>query len=440
MRSIQSRLSLGLLISLVAIFTIQWLLVNQAVRVLAEHYISERLMHDAEALLGSVDIDPQGQYFLNHTSINPIFRRPFSGHYYRINIDGQTHRSRSLWDQELSIPDTDISSTVKSFIPGPQKKTLLLLSKQFYKKDKAIQIAVAEDFSPVETDLRKFQIGYALSSLLALGLLIGVQAFLIRKNFTPLNKTRQDLNLLEQGKIEALNENVPGEISPLVKELNRLLKNLRQRLQRSRNALGNLTHAMKTPLTHLQQIGHRDELNDIPEIRDRLLAQATQLQHLIERELTRARLAGHGIPGQHLNASAEIKPLIESLTVIYQQKQLDIQSRLELTRDLTMDREDFLELMGNLLDNACKWAVHRIELLISDNDGLQIKIEDDGPGCAEHELEKLTQRGLRIDEETSGHGLGLAIVQDIIDSYQGNIHFDRSPSLGGLRVQIKLDA
>ncbi len=250
---------------------------------------------------------------------------------------------------------------------------------------------------------------------------------------------------IESGKIEALNENVPSEISPLVKELNRLLENLRQRLQRSRNALGNLTHAMKTPLTHLQQIGHRDELNDIPEIRDRLLAQTTQLQQLIERELTRARLAGHGIPGQHLNVSAEIKPLIESLTVSYQHKQLDIKSRLELTQDLTIDREDFLELMGNLLDNACKWAVHRVELLISDNcdlqkNGLLIKIEDDGPGCAEHELEKLTQRGLRIDEETSGHGLGLAIAQDITDSYKGNIHFDRSPNLGGLRVQIKLSA
>jgi signal transduction histidine kinase len=197
---------------------------------------------------------------------------------------------------------------------------------------------------------------------------------------------------------------------------------------------------MKTPLTHLQQLGHRDELNDNPEIRDRLLAQTTQLQQLIERELTRARLAGHGIPGQHLNASEELNALIESLSVIYQHKQLDIQFRLELTQDLTMDREDFLELMGNLLDNACKWATHRVELLISDYDDLQIKVEDDGPGCAEHELEKLTQRGLRIDEETSGHGLGLAIVQDIIDSYQGNIHFDHSPSLGGLRVKIKLSS
>ena len=183
MRSIQSRLSVGLLLSLFTIFSVQWFLVSHAVRVLAEHYISERLMHDAEGLLRSAIIAPQGQFSLDHTSIDPIFRRPFSGHYYHITINGQIHRSRSLWDQELNIPDIHSPEVLETFIPGPQGKTLMLRTKQFHKQNKTIEIAIAEDFSPVEEDLKNFETGYALSSLLALGLLIGIQALLIRKGF-----------------------------------------------------------------------------------------------------------------------------------------------------------------------------------------------------------------------------------------------------------------
>ena len=114
MHSIKSHLSLGLLLSLVVIFVAQWLLVSHAVRVLAEDYTGERLMHDAEGLLRSVTIDPHSHFSLDHASINPIFRRPFSGHYYHINIDGKIHRSRSLWDQELKIPNTPTSTIMQT--------------------------------------------------------------------------------------------------------------------------------------------------------------------------------------------------------------------------------------------------------------------------------------------------------------------------------------
>lgn len=438
MRSIQSRLSLGLLLSLVVIFALQWIMVSHSVRLLAEHYISARLMHDAENLLRSIVITPPSQASLEQTAIDPIFRRPFSGRYYQIVIDEQTYRSRSLWDQTLNLPDPGSTPTIEAFIPGPQAQTLLLWSKQFYKQGVAIRIAVAEDFRPIEQDLQEFRLGYAIASLLALAVLVGILTLIIQRGFAPLGKTREDLKRLEQGEISAINEEVPSEVAPLVREVNQLLENLHQRLQRSRNALGNLTHAMKTPLTHLQQLAYRDELNDRPELRDRLLAQTTQLQQLIERELTRARLAGHKIPGQRLDIAAEIAALTESLLAIYRERNITIHSQLELSQGVSMDREDFLELLGNLLDNACKWARHEVKLHIHDAAGLQIQIEDDGPGCAEHELEKLTQRGLRIDEKTVGHGLGLAIAQDIVDSYHGSFRLDLSPELGGLRARVTL--
>jgi signal transduction histidine kinase len=438
MRSIQSRLSLGLFLSLFVLFSVQWLLVSHAVRLLAENYISERLMHDAESLLRTMSVDAQGKLILDHASVNPVFLRPFSGHYYRITTDDQTLRSRSLWDQDLSIPPTPNKDVLVTFIPGPQDKTLFLWAKPFIKQGKSILIAVGEDFSPVESDLQRFQMGYALTSLFALALLIGMQVLMVRKGFTPLNRTRQELARLEQGEIETLNDNVPSEIFPLVNELNRLLESLRQRLQRSRKSLGNLTHAMKTPLTHLQQVAHSDALDKLPEVRERLLNQTTQLQQLMERELTRARLAGHSIPGQRLDPAQELKALKESLLTIHRDKPLDIQYQLDMEQTINMDREDFLELMGNLLDNACKWATQTIKVSIREENGLQIQVEDDGPGCAEEELATLTQRGRRLDETTAGHGLGLAIVQDIIDSYHGSIHFGRSPELGGLQVTLRL--
>jgi signal transduction histidine kinase len=292
----------------------------------------------------------------------------------------------------------------------------------------------------VETDLYRFQLGYAVTSLFALALLVGIQVLIIRSGFSPLKRTRQELARLEQGEIETLDDNVPSEIFPLVSELNRLLESLRQRLQRSRKSLGNLTHAMKTPLTHLQQVAHSDALDQLPQVRERLLQQTVQLQQLIERELTRARLAGHSIPGQRMNPERELKILRESLLAIHRDKPLDIHSRLDIKDNINMDREDFLELMGNLLDNACKWATQTIQVIISKQNGVEIQIEDDGPGCAEEELQSLTQRGRRLDESTAGHGLGLAIVQDIVESYHGSIHFDRSPELGGLRIMITLDA
>ncbi|MDT8385136.1 MAG: sensor histidine kinase [Gammaproteobacteria bacterium] len=438
MRSIQSRLSLGLLLSLVVIFALQWIMVSHTVRLLAEHYISERLMHDAENLLRSIVITPPAQAALEQTAIDPIFRRPFSGRYYQIVIGDQTYRSRSLWDQALSDADPGSTPATGTFIPGPQAQTLLLWSKQFHKQGVAIRIAVAEDFNPIEQDLQAFRLGYAIASLLALAVLVGILTLIIQRGFAPLGRTREDLQRLERGEISAINEDVPSEVAPLVREVNHLLENLHQRLQRSRNALGNLTHAMKTPLTHLQQLAYRDELNDRPELRDRLLAQTTQLQQLIDRELTRARLAGHRMPGQRLDIATEVAALTESLLAIYRERKINIHSQLDLTQGVSMDREDFLELLGNLLDNACKWARHEVKLHIRDADGLQIQVEDDGPGCAEHELEKLTQRGLRIDEKTVGHGLGLAIAQDIVDSYHGSFRLDLSPDLGGLRARVTL--
>jgi signal transduction histidine kinase len=249
---------------------------------------------------------------------------------------------------------------------------------------------------------------------------------------------RQDITRLEQGEISQLQEAVPTEVRPLVQEMNRLLKVLEQRLLRSRHALGNLAHALKTPLTLVMQLADREEFRTVPQVRQQLIEHTTVLHHRLERELRRARLAGAAPPNQRLRLADELPALVDVLHRIYQDKALEITYCIVPQAAVVGDREDLLELLGNLLDNACKWAHHRVQVTIQGQPGLRVVVEDDGPGCPSTVLRQLAERGVRIDESTPGYGLGLAIVKDIVEQYSGDISFKHSRQLGGFEVCVTL--
>ena len=241
---------------------------------------------------------------------------------------------------------------------------------------------------------------------------------------------------LEQGEINTLSQDVPDEILPLVQAFNRLLELLAQRLGRSRNSLGNLAHALKGPLNLLMQYLDSKELDNHPELKHQMQTQQKRIQKLMERELKRARLAGSGSPGHRFNAQRELPNLIEVLKQVHHKHPLDLQWQVMAETPPFGDREDMLELLGNVLDNACKWANSEVHCHISGIDTITITTEDDGPGCSEQEMKQLTQRGVRLDETTEGHGLGLAIAKDIIKLYDGEMYFARSKELGGLSITI----
>ncbi len=434
--SLQQRLSLGLLLSLVVLFTAQWALVSAGVRLLAEGYIAARLAHDNEALLAALTLTAEGLPSLDPTRLGPVYHQPFSGHYYRVTVGNSTLHSRSLWDQDLSVPDVSPGETRHVRAPGPQGQPLLIVVQRYEKQGKGVTIAAAEDLSSLEEDIGHFQTRYALVSLTILLLLIAIQALIVRSGFRPLENVRKDLQRLERGEIPALDTRVPPEISPLVRELNRMLDVMAQRLQRSRHALSNLAHALKTPLTSLVRMAEKRETLD----HTQMLSHTGTINGLIDRELKRARLAGAVTPGRQFDLVQEIAPLIELFNSLYRDKHINIEHVMPSAKVCYADREDMLELLGNLLDNACKWARHRILLTVEGGEGLLVRFEDDGPGCSENDLEKLTQRGLRIDEEESGHGFGLAISKDIVQQYGGEIAFGRSETLGGFLVEVHLPA
>jgi signal transduction histidine kinase len=158
----------------------------------------------------------------------------------------------------------------------------------------------------------------------------------------------------------------------------------------------------------------------------------------LERQLGRARLAGGASPGQRTELAREVAQLVRALRTIYRDKELDIRCEIPPKTVFPGDREDLLELLGNLMDNACKWARQRVRVRAGMAADLSLVVEDDGPGCPEEMLSELARRGARVDESTAGHGLGLSIVRDVVDGYGGRLQFGRSPFLGGFQVQVSI--
>jgi len=439
MLSLQTRLGLGLLLSLLSLFAVFWLVVSPAIRTLAEDHIASRLRHDGETLLSMLQVDTQGNISIDAGRITLVYSRPFSGHYFKIDSNGHHLHSRSLWDHELKLPEGSGRPEAVYHLDGPQGQPLLLSVQQYRKDGQPVTIAVAEDLSTLEAKIRQFLNLFALTAGLLLVALIVIQILIIRGGLRPLQRIRRELRQLEYGELPRLTEQAPAEIQPMIHEINHLLDVMGQRLQRSRHALGDLAHALKKPLTVLTQLCDDEAVRSQPRLRYSLDRQITAMRNTTEHILKRARLAGEGPVGPAYDARAEIMSLIETLKKMHHDKKRMVEMDLPPDLRIHIDREDLLELLGNLLDNAFKWSRQHIRLRIHrDDQGIHIEIEDDGPGIAPDQLQPLSQRGSRLDEYVEGHGLGLAISQDIVTLYGGDLLFARAEELGGLRVTIRI--
>jgi len=440
--SIQSRLAAGLSVSLLALLAVQWLVVGVSIRYLSEGYIATHLVQDAETLLVALSISPDADVSLDKSKIGPVFSRPFSGQYYKVSVGDKVFRSRSLWDTDLSHspehPPNGGQNVIRSIVAGPQGQLLLQITGHYSKKSRSIRITVAEDLSVIYEEITEFQLRYGIMSLAVVLVLLAIQAVIIKKNLNPLEKIRRELMALEKGVVNHLQEDVPSEVLPLVRELNQQLKAIGQRLDRSRNATGNLAHALKTPLSLLSQLANNDRIRQDQTVRDSLVQSVDTIERTINRELKRARIAGAQLGGRHTELEPEITSLVDTLGAIYQQKNLNISVIIPPKVLCNMDRQDLMEMLGNVLDNACKWAKSKVLLTVEEQQDLSFVIEDDGPGCTPEAMAKLTNRGMRLDEQTSGHGLGLSIVQGIVDDYSGSLQISSSKNFSGLKVTITI--
>ncbi len=434
MRSIQARLSLGLVAVLVVVGVVLAQLTLWLFEAGLQRYLENGLRNESENLLVALVRGPNGLQ-LDERRISAAYQRPFSGYYFRIDFDQNTWRSRSLWD--LDMPKPPAPGLSDSYELGPEGQELLAFRADYRRLGQDISISVAQDYSPVRDGFRRLQqIGLGMG-LVALLVILVLQRVTVTRSLRPLERARQQIAQLQQGQRSQLDAQVPSELAPLVDQVNHLLSHTEDTLRRSRNALGNLGHALKTPLAVLLSLASSERLKGLPEVSGQMREQLEQIQQRLARELNRARLAGDALPGAQFDCDAELPGLLGTLGMIHGEGLL-------LERDvppgllLPWDREDLLELLGNLLDNACKWADSEVRLGIAPSaGGYQVWVDDDGPGIPAGQRQQVLERGSRLDELVDGHGLGLGIVRDIVEAWGGRLALLESP-LGGLRVSIDL--
>ncbi|HHL31477.1 MAG TPA: HAMP domain-containing histidine kinase [Oceanospirillales bacterium] len=436
MRSLRNQLNFSLMGSLMVLVLVLWWIANSYITNINKNMMLGRLQHDAEAILASLELQNNGEIGLKDLQVGHIYQRIFSGHYYVIKTKRQLIRSHSLWDENLIQAQLETGRSLRQDLRGPNNQPLVQLSMAFKRFGQEITLTVAEDSSGFLAAIHQFNLYFAITALIVLLLSLLLQRLMIKRALLPLSQIKNELQQLAEGKISQLSSQAPLELNPLIEEINHLLQLLSKQLQRSRKATGNLAHSLKHPLTLLMNLTESKQLKTLPKINKELITQVNKIQLLSESELKRAKMMGASIHGHVFKVQKEITVLLTVLKGVYPKKKLNVRLNIEENCEILADRNDMLEIFGNLLDNAFKWAKSQIICRVTSNKGVTITIEDDGNGCDKNLLDSLTQRGTQVDSDIDGTGLGLAIVKDLVELYGGSISFAAS-HLGGLKILIE---
>lgn len=431
--SLQHRLQLFLGSALVLVFLGQWVLAVWILDYTTDRYVISRLQHDIQSVVSALSEDANGELSLDQSRLGLLGQPGFSGHYYHLKTDDKAFASPLLKDDTLTLSfrEGDKAQWWEHFEANGVRLMVYQESQEY--KGKVFKILVAENIQLLFSTMAWFTWGYAFFSLLLLLVFLYLQTRFIRLLFRPLQHLRTEVSaLMHQGQGASLVSPVPLEIQPLVGAFNALLDVLNTRLLRSRNALGDLAHALKKPLALIHQLQDQPVTDDSQRL---LREQLARIEELVNYELKRARMAGVGPVKEPVDLCVELPFVVRLLEHTYASKNLQVRWNLPKSHTFYGDRQDLLELCGNILDNAFKWAHQTIQITLNAESGLHLCIEDDGPGCSSSEKTHLLQRGVRFDQQTPGHGLGLSIAKEIVAIYNGELILKDS-KLGGLKVEI----
>jgi two-component system sensor histidine kinase PhoQ len=419
------------------------LALNSAFVESSETGLRKQLTSQLFALMAAAEVDEDG-VVMPTDELDSLLGLPSSGLYAYVTDSD----NRILW-RSSSVLDT----------VTPEPITLAIGDKRFYTVSDehasylvhayGVNWAYESDGSDrsirlsfnIITDLQDFNqqiTGYRHTLwrwLLAMSLiLIITQASILRWGLSPLRQVSRELVAIEDGRQDQIEREYPAEIRRFTDIINRLIRQERKQKLRYRNSLGDLAHSLKTPLAVIQGYIDRSDGKDTGSVKHQL----EQINNIVEYQLQRAATAGRGDTGRTIALTALIKRITDSLTKVYRDKGLTINIDIDDSREIIADEGDMMELFGNLIDNACKWASSRIDIHYSEHGGWHhITVSDDGPGIDDDDAGILMQRGTRADEAVAGHGIGLSIVRDIIEAYAGDIEITRSPS-GGAQITVML--
>jgi signal transduction histidine kinase len=381
----------------------------------------------------------------------PVFGIPFSGWYWQIKrLDGATRPdlvSDSLLDQQLELPSQDAvppdnSLTRRAYAPGPEGQRLRIVEREIKLAgplSTPYSYAVAGDASEIARDLSEFTtMLIAALAVLGLGLVVAT-LFQVRFGLSPLRAMRQNLAQIRSGEAERLEGEQPEEIRPLQQELNALIQSNREIVDRARTHVGNLAHALKTPLS---VISNEARAHDGP-LASKVAEQTEIMRTHITHHLDRARVAARSsVIGDITDVDQVLQALKRTLDRLYEERGLDVEVASIAGLKFQGEKQDFEEMVGNLLDNACKWASSRVKVEARRGEGgkrFVLIVDDDGPGLTKAERAKVVKRGQRLDESKPGSGLGLSIVAELAHLYKGRFELGASPE-GGLRATLELPA
>ncbi|MBL8413334.1 MAG: sensor histidine kinase [Propionivibrio sp.] len=451
--SLRLRLLLGTLVWIaVSIVAAGWALGSLFSQHVAMQFHAELNTH-LDQLAAHLVLDRAGQPLLPVAQSDPRFSKPYSGIYWQIDRIGPSPtaalgllRSRSLWDEVLRLPaDTLRDGEVHQHsVPGPGNARLGVVERVVTIEDAAdrpgqtFRLLVAADEQQMHEPVENFK-GMLWLALGMLGFGLGLAVvFQVLVGLAPLRRLHGALAAVRNGSTQKLEGRFPGEVQPLVEEFNSVLTQNAEVIERARTQAGNLAHALKTPLSVIANaaVAKSGGLEQV------VTAQVAVARKQIDYHLSRSRAAASvRVPG----ARTAVLPVLDGLLRVM--RRIHVERNLEIVvHPLSMpvvfrgEEQDVQEMLGNLLDNACKWAVRRIEVSLAVSGGeVLITIDDDGRGIAEGERKRVLNRGERVDEHVPGSGLGLAIVDDLARLYGGRVELAESP-LGGLRVVLVLPA
>jgi signal transduction histidine kinase len=278
-------------------------------------------------------------------------------------------------------------------------------------------------------------------TLLTAALCMVVGVLQVRRGLAPVDNLRSRLAGLHQGRDLRVTGEYPGEIQPLVNDLNALLAHREQAVQRAIAKAGDLAHGLKTPLAILSQEAERADATGQTELASSIRQQVDRMRRQVDYHLAHARAAASGASaGARCSIRESAEGLARALRRLHAERGIAIEVNVSDADSVRVQREDLDEMLGNLLDNACKWARSRVVVSTSKvDDRIAIVVDDDGQGLKPEMRESVLQRGVRADEAAPGSGLGLAIVRDLAEVYGGSIALDASPE-GGLRARLSLPA
>lgn len=417
-------------------------LLNGLFRGHVERSMDAQLAAHLEELVAATEIAADGAASLGWRPADPRFTLPLTGWYWQIDTDTDKALagSGSLARSRLSLPPAAGSTAATLVVRGPDARMLRARVQliAFPGAAKPLRFVVAGPFSDIEQAVAAFTRPLTLT-LLALGVSLAAAVLLqVRFGLLPLTRLGRALEDVRRGMTPRLAGEWPREVAPLANELNALLDQHAIRLARARTEAGNLAHALKTPISVLN-----NELAHVDDERGRLLReQLAQVSDRLDRHLSRSRAAGRA---ELAGATTPVAALLEDMRFgfdrLYAGRSLEIDISLQpSTLVFRGDADDLAEMLGNLLDNACKWARTSVRLrATAEGESLLVRIEDDGPGIPADERERVLRRGRRLDESVPGSGLGLAISDELADLYSGELTLADS-ALGGLEVDLRLPA